>query len=151
MPMISKVKFLTKKFHGSRTAYSSSSIFVAILSDAKQKYDHEIIGKAIFPNGFGCINPPGPSFGFGTIVLKDNEDDGKVKISILKKRKDYDGKNVSSAELKSSLGEYFDGFFIFNKKDQCLLQISFDIFYTYFNDAKEFDTVHFCEFEPDEE
>ena len=30
-------------------------------------------------------------------------------------------------------------------------QIPFDTFYTYFIDAKEFDTVHFCEFEPDEE
>ena len=149
--MISKVKFLTKKFHGSRTAYSSSSIFIVILSDAKQKYDHEIIGEAIFPNGFGCINPPGPSFGFGTIVLKDNEEDGKVKISILKKRKDYDGKSVASAELKSSLSEYFDAYFLFNAKDQFLTQISFDAFYQYFIDAIEVDTVHFCEFEPDEE
>ena len=149
--MITKVKLASKKFHGSRTAYSSSSIFIAILSDAKQKYDHETIGEKIFPNGFGCINPPGPSFGFGTIVLKDNEEDGKVKISILKKRKDYDGKSVASAELKSSLSEYFDGFFIFSSKDQCITQIPFDTFYAYFIEVKEFDTVHFCEFEPDEE
>lgn len=106
--MVSKVKFLTKKFKGSRTAYLSNSIFIAILSDTKQKYDHEIIGKAIFANGFGCINPPGPSFGFGTIILKDNEEDGKVKISILKKRKDYDWKSFTSAELKGSLSEYFN-------------------------------------------
>ena len=149
--MITKVKLSSKKFHGSRTAYSSNSIFIAILSDAKQKYDHEIIGESVFPNGFGCINPPGPSFGFGTIVLKDNEENGKVKISILKKRKDYDGKSVTPAELKSSLSEYFDGFFIFSSKDQCISQIPFDTFYTYFIDANEFDTVHFCEFEPDEE
>ena len=149
--MITKVKLSSKKFHGSRTAYSSSSIFIAILSDAKQKYDHEIIGETIFPNGFGCINPPGPSFGFGTIVLKDNEEDGKVKISILKKRKDYDGKSITSAELKGSLSEYFDAYFLFNAKDQCLMQISFDAFYLSFIEVKEFDTVHFCEFEPDEE
>jgi hypothetical protein len=59
--------------------------------------------------------------------------------------------SVTSAELKGSLSEYFDGFFVFNSKDQYILQIPFDTFYTYFIDAKEFDTVHFCEFEPDEE
>ena len=99
---------------GLGAAMSEVVFYMPVLRIAKQKYDHEIIGEAIFPNGFGCINLPGPSFGFGTIVLKDNEDDGKVKISILKKRKDYDGKNVASAELKSSLSEYFDGFFIFS-------------------------------------
>jgi hypothetical protein len=149
--MISKVKFLTKKFRGTRTAYSSSSIFIAILANAKQKYDCEKIGESIFPNGFGSINPPGPSFGFGSIVLSDNEEDGKVKISALKQRKDEDGKKIKPTDLKNSISEYFDGLFVVNSKDECLEQVSLDLFYKFFEEAKEYELIHFCEFEPDED
>ena len=149
--MISKVKLLTKKFHGGRTAYSSSSIFIAILANIKQKYDPESIGESIFPTGFGCINPPGPSFGFGSIVLTDDEEDGKVKISALKQRKDEDGNKIKPTELKNSLSEYFDGLFVVNSKDECLEQVSFDVFFKFFEDSKEYELIHFCEFEPDED
>ena len=149
--MISEVKLLKKTLHGARTAYSSNSLFIAILANTKQKYDHERIGEVIFPSGFGCINPPGPNFGFGCIVLSDDEENGKVKISAFKQRKDEDGKKIKLTQLKNSLIEYFDAFFIVNSKDQCLEQILFNSFIKYFENSKEYDLIHFCEFEPDED
>jgi hypothetical protein len=149
--MIEKLEMLPGDFHGARTAYSSNSVFIAILTNPKVEYDPEVIGSAIFSTDFGSINPPGPSFGFGVIVLTGNEGDGKVAISDLKVREDDDGKKLTQSSLKGSLEEYFDGFFIVNKTDKCIRQIKFGAFWELFKDENEYKLVQFCEFEPDDE
>ena len=86
------MKLFEGEFKGQRTAYSANCMFIAILTNPKVKYDHEVIGEAIFPDGFGAMDPPGPCAGFGAIVLTDDEEDGKVVIADLKGREDDKGK-----------------------------------------------------------
>ena len=104
--MIKTVKLFEGEFKGQRTAYSANCMFIAILTNLKVKYDHEVIGEAIFPDGFGAMDPPGPSAGFGAIVLTDDEEDGKVVIADLKDREDAKGKIKSERAIKKSLKEY---------------------------------------------
>ena len=147
--MIKTVKLFEGEFKGQRTAYSANCMFIAILTNPKVKYDHEVIGEAIFPDGFGAMDPPGPSAGFGAIVLTDDEEDGKVVIADLKGREDAKGKIKSERAIKKSLKEYFDGFFVVNKTEKCIIQISFEEFYKLFKEESDYKLVHFCEFSPD--
>ncbi|MSQ87603.1 MAG: hypothetical protein EXR10_12385, partial [Alphaproteobacteria bacterium] len=96
------MKMFEGEFKGQRTAYSANCMFIALLTNPKVKYDHEAIGEAIFPDGFGAMDPAGPSSGFGAIVLTDNEEDGKVVIADLKEREDDDGKKKSESAIKKS-------------------------------------------------
>ena len=148
---MTKLIMLNSEFHGSRTAYSSNSIFIAILTNIESKYNHEIIAESIFQNGFGVIEPPGPSFGFGIIVLNDNEADGKVNITDLKHRNDEEGRKISTEVLRESFEEYFDGFFTFDDSSQTITQVSFVEFYKLFEEEDKYKILHLCEFEPDED
>lgn len=139
------------EFKGARTAYSSNSMFVAILANPSDTYDHEAIGEKIFPDGFGCIEPPGPGFGFGTIVLSDEEQDGKIQIENLQGRKNEDGETISPDDLKESWVEYFDAFFKADAKGKVLKQISFEDFYAALTAGKDYKIVHVVEFEPEED
>ena len=147
--MIKTVKLFEGEFKGQRTAYSANCMFIALLTNPKVKYDHEAIGEAIFPDGFGAMDPPGPSSGFGAIVLTDDEENGKVVIADLKEREDDDGKKKSESAIKKSLKDYFDGFFVVEKTEECMRQISFEKFYKLFKEGSEYKLVHFCEFSPD--
>lgn len=149
--LINDVQMFEKEFHGARTVYSSNSIFIAILTNSELKYDQDVIGSIIFPDGFETVEPPGPSFGFGSIVLSEDEEDGKVVIADLKNREDEDGKVISSEALKESLEEYFDGFFLIDVPTQFIKQISFIDFYKQFEEEKDYKIIHFIEFEPDED
>jgi len=148
--VIKNLKMFEGEFHGARTAYSANGMFIVILTNPKVKYDHEVIGAAIFPEGFGAMDPPGPSSGFGAIVLTDDEDDGRVVIADLKVRENDDGKKLSKKAIKDSLKEYIDGFFVVDKVAKCIRQVKFAEFYKLFGDGTEYTLIHFCEFEPDE-
>jgi len=147
--MIKKLKMFDGEFKGQRTAYSGNCMFVAILTNQNVKYDHEVIGEAIYPAGFGAMEPPGPSSGFGSILLTEEEEDGKVEIEGLKDRKDDSGKKLTTKKIKSSFEEYIDGFFVVDESDKCIKQISFDDFYKLLNQGDVYKIVHFCEFMPD--
>jgi hypothetical protein len=147
--VIKTVKMFEGDFKGQRTAYSANCMFIAILTNLKVKYDLEAIGEAIYPDGFGTMDPPGPSSGFGAIVLTDEEEDGKVVISDLKDREDLNGKRKSERAIKKSLKDYFDGFFVVEKTEKCMKQISFKEFYKLFIEDSDYKIVHFCEFAPD--
>jgi hypothetical protein len=149
--MIKMVKMFDGEFHGARTAYSSNSIFIAILTNPGVKYDFELIGEKIFPEGFGCINPPGPGFGFGDILLSDDEESGLVTLSSLKNRLNGDGKKLTKKALKESLEEYFDAFFVVEKSAKHIRQVEFDFFYQLLNEGKDYELVQICEFEPDQD
>jgi hypothetical protein len=148
---MTKLVMLNSEFHGSRTAYSSNAMFVAILTNIESKYNYEVIAESIFPDGFGVIEPPGPSFGFGVIVLSENESNGKVNITDLKHRNDEEGVKITAEALKESLEEYFDGFFTVNDSSQTITQVSFDEFYKLFEEEDQYKILHLCEFEPDED
>lgn len=149
--MIDLVKMKDEEFRGTRTAYSSNAIFIAILSNSSDVYDHEAVGSIIFPQGFSCIEPPGPSFGFGVIELSEGEDNGKIDIVALRSREDDDGNPVEAEALRESLDEYFDAYFVVSNKNGCIRQVDFDEFYALFLSAQGCDTIQFCEFEPDED
>lgn len=147
--MIKTVKMFEGEFKGQRTAYSANCMFIAILANPKVKYDHEAIGEAIYPDGFGAMDSPGPSSGFGAIALTDDEEDGKVVIADLKIRESEDGKKASEKAIKKSFKEYIDGFFLVDKDAKCIKQISFEDFFKLFTEEADYKTVHFCEFMPD--
>lgn len=132
---------LSKEFSGKRTAYSSNSMFIAILSADEDAYDLEAIGEQIFPDGFGCITPPGPSGGFGEIQLSEDEEDGKITIDTLKSR-------IDKGALKSSLKEHFDGFFVIDGSKKQITQVDFKTFLSALDDSR-FHWIQLVEFEPD--
>ena len=141
---------LRGKFTGMRTKYSARSIFVAILFNYGDNYDHESIGSEIFPDGFGCIEPPGPSSGFGSIALTKKEQDGKIRIQSFKNRKNDDGESVTESALRASFESYFDAYFVVDRDNSCIRQVRKTEFLKSAFDDKEFTAVHLCEFEPDE-
>jgi hypothetical protein len=147
--MIKSVKMFDGEFKGQRTAYSGNCMFVAILTNPNIEYDHEVIGEAIYPEGFGAMEPPGPSSGFGSILLTEEEENGKVEIAGLKDRKDDNGKKLTTKKVKESLEEYIDGFFIVDEVDKCIKQVSFDEFYQFLNKGNVYKVIHFCEYMPD--
>jgi hypothetical protein len=149
--MIDSVLMYERKFHGRRTAYSSDSVFVAILFNQGDSYDHEAIGARIFPNGFGCIEPPGPSFGFGSIVLTEDEEDGRVSVADLRARHDEDGNLIELDSVKKSLDEYFDGFFVVDTAGSQIKQIDLEHFSVLFESSTQYSHIQFCEFEPIED
>lgn len=146
---ICAVKMLHKKFKGQRTAYSSDSIFIAILSRQGVNYDPEAIGEIIFPDGFGSIQPPGPSFGFGEIFLSKSEQDGVVLISSLGNRLNEEGKKVTYEEVVNSLESYTDAFFLVEEDANIIRQIEWDTFQGYLSGDSNYDFLHLVEFEPD--
>jgi hypothetical protein len=147
-----KVEMLEGEFKGSRTAYTSDSIFIAVLSNVNILSKLEIIGDFIFPDGFGCIQPPGPSFGFGLIELLPEEESGSVNIqkliSRVEKRDTSNDDEYTDKNIQTSLLNYFDGFFIYDKNSNTATQITSDKFVDKFLDGS-YKTINFIEFEPD--
>lgn len=149
--MIKSIEMLAGEFKGTRTAYSSNSIFLCILSNPTDKYDVESIGEKIFPDGFGSIEPPGPSFGFGSIVLTETESNGRILLKELNGRKDDEGNTVSGEQIKEALEDYMDAYFKVDAQAKKLVQISFKDFYELAMSGTEYKVLHLCEFEPDED
>lgn len=143
------VKMQRKSFKGQRTAYSSDSIFVAILSRQGTTYDSEAIGELIFPDGFGQVEPPGPSFGFGEIFLAESEQNGVVPISSLDNRLNEEGKKVTRAEVVNSLESYIDAFFLVEEDANIIRQIEWNAFQGYLAGDSNYDFLHLVEYEPD--
>lgn len=133
---IRAVKFLDGPFEQRRSEYSSSSIFVAILVPPDASYDAECIGEELFPDGFGCIDPPGPVDGFGALGTSA-DDDGRYALSILRK-----GKNAAE------LDPFMDGYFVVDVAGKCLREVTKASFHKDLK-ADGFETVHVVEFEPD--
>jgi len=147
---IRNVKMLETDFKGQRTAYTSNSIFVALLCNSTSNYDPEVIGETIFPGGFGMIEPPGPSFGFGSLFLAEKEQNGKVAISALDARLNEEGEKVSKIEILESLETYFDAYFEVLEDRKVIVQIPWGKFLDRLLQESEYSYIHLIEFEPDE-
>ena len=135
-PAISKVKFLKGPFKQRRLTWSSRSLFIAILVPRKAIVDPEPIGEQLFPDGFGCIEPPGPIDGFGSLGLPRDEDYCFDVLSLRKR-----------AQLET-LAKFMDGFFIVDPTQRCILEVSMKEFSKAISGA-EFEKVRVAEFEPD--
>ena len=149
--MINSIDMFEGEFRGTRTAYSSNSVFIGILSNTEESYDAEAIGEKIFPNGFGSIEPPGPSFGFGPIVLSEKEQSGRILIKNLTGRKDDEGSAVGAEQIAQALEDYMDACFKVDSEAKKLVQISIDEFNNLIKSGKDYKILHICEFEPDED
>lgn len=141
------INFLDNQFRGSRTAYSSSSIFLLILQPPDIDFDAELIGEAIYSDKFSSINPPGPSFGFGHLVLHNSEEDGVIEISTLLSRNDCDDQPLTMENLLVSLNEYIDGFFVVDEELH-VQQVEFMNFQKLLFGGKRYTKLRICEFEP---
>ena len=143
-----QVKLIENEFKPMRTAYNSDSIFIAVLINSFENYDEEIIGEKIMGGEFGCVEPPGPSFGFGVIKLPD-DNDGKLKVTDLlsiSKKSIKEDSELRNETLESSLEEYMDGFFIVDNNE--IKQVKFKKFFGAIKN-KDYQNIHFVEFEPD--
>jgi hypothetical protein len=147
---IRKVKMFNSEFKATRTAYSSNSVFLVFLVNSSCKYDPEAVGELIFPEGFASVQPPGPSFGFGSLFLSDSEQDGKVAIDSLASRTNEDGEAFSVADVMESLETYFDGYFEVLENEKVIKQISWEQFHDFLARGAVYSHIHLVEFEPDE-
>lgn len=133
---IATVKFLKGPFGQRRSAYSSGSLFVAILIPANSTYDPECIGEKLLPRGFGYIDPPGPIDGLGALGTSPDGDGCYPVIAL---------RDPSSA---AALDEHMDGYFIIDIADTCMHEVTKRSFHdSIISDA--FKMVRVIEFEPD--
>lgn len=133
---ISSVQLLDGPFGQRRTEYSSPSLFVAILVPPKVLVDAECIGEELFPDGFGCVTPPGPVDGFGKLGASE-DDDGVYPVSVVGA-----GKNAKELE------KFLDGFFVADPAKKCLREVTAREFHAGIKSGG-FESVLVVEFEPD--
>lgn len=133
---IAAARLIDGPFSQRRTKYSSSSIFVAILIPPKVLVDAECIGEALFPDGFGCVTPPGPVDGFGKLGTSEDED-GVYAIEHVRA-----GKNAKELEA------FMDGFFVADAPKKCLREITSREFHEAIKSGGH-ESVLVVEFEPD--
>jgi len=144
------VKMLESEFKGERTAYSSNSIFIALLTNGGLNFNPDLIGEIIFPDGFGMVEPPGPSFGFGCLYLSESEQNGRVAIASLNDRTDEEGRQVSRTEILESLETYFDAYFEVKEDEGLIVQIPWESFRDNVSKGSGYSYIHLVEFEPDD-
>lgn len=133
---ITAVQFIDGPFGQRRSEYSSSSLFVAILVPPKASIDAEGIGEELFPDGFGCVTPPGPVDGFGALGTSEDED-GTYPVADVRA-----GKNAKELE------KFMDGFFVVDVAKKCMREVTAREFRDGLKSAG-FESVVVAEFEPD--
>ena len=144
--VIKTVEMISESFEQKRQRYSSRSAFVAIYCPAGLEYDREAIGAHLFPDSdWGCVDPPGPSTGFG--------DSGEIGPNLLEKRRIplSSLKNRPGPGLEKSravLEAYVDGFFVVDGDEELLVEVPFAAFVERIERGDDRDSVEFVEFEP---
>lgn len=140
-------KLFEESFEQRRDLYGSRSLFVLIYSQEGIDYDREVLGEALLPDDdWGCIDPPGPSGGFGDVLTSERIEasNGRLRLGSLREI-------ASDNDIADEVFPYLDGVFVANAQEQVFEELERDqqIVLNLLKTAADGDQIEIVEFEPD--